>query len=154
MTLSTRRATIRDLDALVPLFDAYRQFYAQPTDQDLARRFLRERFEHGQSIVFIAEEIAEEDDGAALGFTQLYPSFSSTRAARIFVLNDLFVAPAGRKRGLGAALLAAAADYSRGEGAALLALRTARTNLAAQSLYEAQGWKRDDVFLSYDLSLT
>lgn len=150
MTLSTRRATIRDLDALVPLFDAYRQFYAQPTDHDLARRFLRERFEHAQSIVFIAED----DGGAALGFTQLYPSFSSTRAARIFVLNDLFVAPGGRKRGVGAALLAAAADYSRGEGAASLALSTGRTNLTAQSLYEAQGWKRDDVFLSYDLSLT
>ena len=149
MTISTRQATIDDLDALVPLFDAYRQFYSQPADSDLARRFLRERLERSQSIIVIAE-----DGGAALGFTQLYPSFSSTRAARIFILNDLFVAPAGRKRGVGAALLAAAADYGRGEGAASLALRTGRTNLTAQSLYEAQGWKRDDVFLSYDLSLT
>ena len=149
MVISTRRATIDDLDALVPLFDAYRQFYKQPSDPDLARGFLRERFEHAQSIIFIAEEA-----GSALGFTQLYPSFSSTRAARIFVLNDLFVAPAGRKRGVGAALLAAAADYGRGAGAVELGLSTARTNLTAQSLYEAHGWQRDDVFLSYDLSLT
>ena len=149
MTLSTRQATIDDLDVLVPLFDAYRQFYSQPPDPDLARRFLRERFEHAQSIVFIAEE-----DGAALGFTQLYPSFSSTRATRIFVLNDLFVAPAGRKRGVGAALLAVAAEYGRNEGASSLGLRTARTNLTAQSLYESQGWTRDAVFLSYDLPLT
>ena len=148
MTITTRRATIDDLESLVPLFDAYRQFYKQPSDLELARRFLRERFEHAQSIIFIAEE-----DGVALGFTQLYPSFSSTRAARIFVLNDLFVAPAGRKRGVGAALLAAAAAYGRNEGASSLGLRTARTNLTAQSLYEAQGWRRDELYLSYDLSL-
>lgn len=150
MPIATRQATIDDLDVLTPLFDAYRQFYEQRSDLDLARRFLHERFTYAQSIVFIAHD---GNDGAALGFTQLYPSFSSTRAARIFVLNDLYVAPAGRKRGVGAALLTAAADYARAVGAVSLSLSTAQTNLTAQSLYEAQGWQRDAVFLGYDLAL-
>ena len=149
MSFAVRQATIGDLDVLTPLFDAYRQFYQQPADLELARRFLHERFAHTQSVVLVAEDA----DGAALGFTQLYPSFSSTLAARIFVLNDLYVAAAGRKRGVGAALLTAAADYARAVGAVSLGLSTAKTNLPARSLYEAQGWTRDEVYLGYDLAL-
>ncbi len=87
--IAVRQATIGDLELLVPLFDAYRQFYRKASDMALARQFLLERFQHNQSVIFLALQ----QDGAALGFTQLYPSFSSTAAARIFILNDLFVVP-------------------------------------------------------------
>ena len=150
MSIAVSQATIGDLADLVPLFDAYRQFYGQASDPDLARRFLFDRFEHAESIIFIARD----GDRAAVGFTQLYPSFSSTRAARIFVLNDLFVTPPSRKRGVAAALLAAAADHGRATGADHLTLSTANTNLAARALYKAQGWRRDDVYLTYDLPLS
>lgn len=150
MTVTIRQATIDDLMALTPLFDSYRQFYDQPSDLDLARRFLRDRFAHAESIIFIAQG----DDGGALGFTQLYPSFSSTRAARIYVLNDLYVAPVGRRRGVGAGLMAAAAAYGRAVGAVSLGLSTATTNLTAQSLYAAQGWTREASFFDYELALT
>ena len=150
MNITVRQATIGDLAALVPLFDAYRQFYEQPSDPDLARRFLFDRFEHGESVIFIARD----EDGRAVGFTQLYPSFSSTRAARLFILNDLFVTPDGRGRGVGGLLLAAAADYGRATGAVELALSTARTNLTAQALYKAKGWKRDETYLTYELALS
>jgi hypothetical protein len=53
--LTVRQASVSDLDLLVPMFDAYRQFYRKPADPDLARRFLLERFQNNQSIVFIAE---------------------------------------------------------------------------------------------------
>src|ERR1051325_10793633 len=89
-----RLAGLSDLDALVPLFDAYRQFYRLESDPGGARRFLRDRFERGQSVVFLAI-----DGGVAAGFTQLYPSFSSAAMAPIYILNDLFVAPNARKRG-------------------------------------------------------
>lgn len=145
---AVRQATIADLEALVPLFDAYRQFYGQPSDLDLARRFLHDRFEALQSTIFIAEI-----DGAAVGFTQLYPSFSSTRAQRIYVLNDLYVAPDARRSGVARALLLASADYGRKAGAARLALSTARTNTSAQALYESCGWKLDQEFLYYSLRL-
>ena len=93
------------------------------------------------------------EDAAAIGFTQLYPSFSSGAMARIFILNDLFVAPEARQRGVGSALLQAAAQYGRRIGAVRLVLSTEVTNTTAQSVYERMGWKRDTVFCVYQLAL-
>ena len=143
-----RQATVEDLDVLVPMFDGYRQFYRQPSDPDGARRFLLDRFQHNQSVIFLAL-----NGDAAVGFTQLYPSFSSTSMARIFVLNDLFVKAESRSRGTGAALLNAAADYGRRVGAVRLALSTEVANTTAQAVYERLGWKRDTVYYSYTLTL-
>ncbi len=145
----TRRALITDLDALAAMFDAYRQFYGQPSDVAGARTFLADRFAHDQSVIFIALD----NEGQPLGFTQLYPSFTSTRMQRIFILNDLFVVPDGRRQGVGKALLAAATDYGRDAGAARLALSTAVDNLTAQGVYEANGWTRDEAFYSYNFPL-
>jgi len=94
-----------------------------------------------------------DGDGAALGFTQLYPVFSSVRCARSYLLNDLFVVPAARKHGIGARLLTAAADFARANGAASMSLSTATDNVAAQHLYESLGWKRETGFLEYHLPL-
>jgi GNAT superfamily N-acetyltransferase len=146
--LQVRRATIADLDDLVPLFDGYRTFYGQQPNEDLARAFLLDRIENLQSIIFVAFA-----DGQAIGFTQLFPSFSSARAARTFILNDLFVAPEARGRGAGKALLAEAAAYGEAVGAVRLTLSTAHDNLAAQSLYEGAGWSRETTFISYNLQL-
>lgn len=133
----------------MPLFDGYRQFYKQPSDLVVARDFLRDRFEHQQSVIFIAESAG----GAGLGFTQLFPSFSSVSAARIFVLNDLYVSDEARRLGVGAALLSAAADYARSIDAVYLMLSTAVDNTAAQALYEREGWRRDEEYLTYNLKL-
>ena len=146
--VEVRQAMVGDLDVLVPLFDAYRQFYRKPSDPEGARRFLLERFEHDQSVIFLSFEVA-----AAVGFSQLYPSFSSGAMARIFILNDLFVAPEARRRGAGTTLLRAAAEYGRQVGAARLVLSTELSNLTAQSVYERLGWKRDALFCTYQLAL-
>ena len=143
--MDIRQATIADLDALVPLFDGYRQFYQQPSDADAARRFLAERFDHQQSIIFLALK-----DGKELGFTQLYPSFSSVSMARTFILNDLFVVPQARGMGVGKSLLKTARDYAARIGAVRLSLSTNVSNSAAQALYEQQGWVRDRQFVSYN----
>lgn len=144
-----RRAGIEDLELVVPLFDAYRQFYRQKPDIELARSFLSDRFRNGESVVFLALS----SDGIALGFTQLYPSFSSGAARRIFILNDLFVTHAARRQGVGLALLQAAADFAQAEGAVRLTLSTALDNSTAQALYEIAGWQRDKVFCVYTLPL-
>ena len=146
--IEVREATVEDLNLLVPLFDAYRQFYRQPSEPERAGRFLQERFEYSQSVIFLSFE-----GTAAVGFTQLYPSFSSGAMARIFILNDLFVAPGARCRGVGSALLRAAAEYARDAGAVRLVLSTELTNATAQSLYERLGWKRDTAFCVYQLTL-
>jgi GNAT superfamily N-acetyltransferase len=145
--VGVRQATISDLDLLVPLFDAYRQFYRQPSDLDLARRFLLERFQHDESIIFVAVR----PDGSAVGFTQLFPSFSSVSAARILILNDLFVRPEARGARVGALLLAVAASFGQAVGAVRLTLSTEVTNKAAQALYQKEGWTRQTDFYVYNL---
>lgn len=147
MTLSVRTADIHDLDRLAPLFDAYRQFYGQAPDLAAARGFLAARFAHHQSLLLLAEF-----DGNAAGFTQLYPLFSSVRMARVYLLNDLFVAPAARRSGVGCALLEAAAEHARALGAGGLSLSTALDNAPAQALYESLGWVRDAQFCEYSLA--
>src|SRR5580658_10847436 len=147
--IDIRQATSDDLDRLVPLFDGYRQFYRQPSDPPAARTFLLDRFKHSDSVIFIATR-----DNDAVGFTQLYPSFSSIELAPIYVLSDLFVANRARKQGIGRQLLGAAADFGRFVGVAYLMLQTAHSNTSAQSLYEACGWLRDNEFYVYEIRLT
>lgn len=139
MTISIRRAERDDIDQLAPLFDAYRGFYSQPSDLPRAREFLHDRLSHDESVILIAER-----HGTAVGFTQLYPMFSSVRTARIWILNDLFVAEDARRRGLARALLTAAAQFARAQGAARLMLETGRENAPARTLYRAAGWDEDD----------
>jgi ribosomal protein S18 acetylase RimI-like enzyme len=148
MPIEIRRATLSDLDQLAPLFDAYRMFYEQPQDAALAREFLHERIERDQSVVLLAEI-----DGAAVGFTQLYPTFSSVRAARVWVLNDLYVDRSARRQGVAQALLTAAAMFARDDGAIRLELETTPDNRNAQALYESGGWQLYDGTLRYHLAL-
>lgn len=147
-SLTTRHATPDDLDALAPLFDAYRRFYEQPGDIALASAYLHARMERGESTILVAEA-----DGQLLGFCQLYPTWCSVAAARIFVLYDLFVDEGVRRGGVGRALMLAAQDFGRAAGAVRLDLSTARSNARAQALYESLGWQRDGVFSTYTLDL-
>jgi ribosomal protein S18 acetylase RimI-like enzyme len=143
-----RQATAADLPALVPLFDGYRQFYGQPADAPRAYAFLAERFLRDESVVLLALDGAQ-----AIGFVQLYPSFSSIRTAPLIILNDLYVAPTTRRCGAGQALVEAATTHAKSPGAAGLILSTAVTNTPAQALYERLGWVRDTGFYEYGLSL-
>lgn len=138
MTLSITRAGPAELDALSQLFDAYRQFYGQPSDLARARQWLRERLRFGESVVLVARR------GVALiGFAQLYPMFSSVRTTRTWILNDLYVDAGARRSGVGHALLEAAAAFARADGADGIALETAQDNAAARALYRAAGWQED-----------
>jgi len=140
--------TLEQVDLVAPLFDAYRQFYGQRPDIDGARRFLAERLGRGESVI-----LAVVEGGRALGFTQLYPSFSSVSMRPIWILNDLYVAEDARRRGVGARLLRAARDHALKTGAARLALSTAVKNTTAQALYERDGWRREDESFHYEYEL-
>jgi len=135
---------------LLPLFDGYRAFYEQPVDSARSRAFLEARLTRNESVVFLAEL----DDGTAAGFAQLYPMFSSVRAARVWVLNDLFVAPVARRRGVAVALLDAATAFARDDGAIRLELETTSDNASAQALYRNAGWRPYDGTLRFHLPLT
>jgi ribosomal protein S18 acetylase RimI-like enzyme len=143
-SIAVRKAALSDLDTLAPLFDQYRQFQGQAGDLAAAREFLGARLERAESIVFLAH--AGEQ---AAGFAQLYPSFSSVSLKRVFILNDLFVAAAARRKGVATGLLAALEHGAWQLGAGRITLNVARSNAAAQALYESRGWRRDGEFLMY-----
>ena len=143
-TVTVRQAVLADLDRLTVLFDQYRQFQGKPADLPACRVFLHERFNHGESVVFLGMH-----GETPVGFAQLYPSFSSTALARVFVLNDLFVASEGRRTGVASALLKAVEDYAWSFGACRVSLNVAQVNVSAQKLYEASAWVRDGEFFMY-----
>lgn len=128
---------------LVALFDDYRVFYKQSSDREKAKAFLSQRLEEEESVIYLARE-----NGVPLGFTQLYPMFSSITMEPIWVLNDLYVAAEGRNTGTGTSLLVAAQHFCRRERAGGLALETGINN-PAQRLYERLGWKKDQEYLHY-----
>ncbi|WP_028996303.1 GNAT family N-acetyltransferase [Azohydromonas australica] len=144
--ITIRSATLSDLDAVVPLFDAYRQFYEQPADPVLARDFINARMTNRESEILLAVDVC----GEAVGFCQLYPTFCSVEAKPIFSLYDLFVVPSARRAGTGQALLRAAEALALERGKVRMDLTTAKTNRTAQSVYESLGWIRDEVFYAYN----
>ena len=143
------QASVEDIDQIAPLFDGYRQFYGKPSDQIAARTFLLERFKNYQSVIFLANG----DTGDPVGFTQLFPSFSSVSMARTFILNDLFVATSARRSGVASMLVDAAAKYARAVGAIRITLTTAIDNHSAKALYFSHGWKQDEAFHVLHLGL-
>lgn len=158
--MNTRPANSADLERLAELFDHYRVFYEQSSDLAAARAFLTARLEGGESHILCAiddvSEMGASQSNAAgriIGFAQLYPSFSSVSMQPIWVLNDLFVDPNGRRGGAGRLLLDAARDHALETGAIRLELATAKTNATAQSLYASSGWVRDDEYYHYSLSV-
>ncbi len=136
---------------LAPLFDAYRQFYREPSDLQLARRFLAERLRQQESVIFLA---LDDDGSRGLGFVQLYPSFSSIAAMPTWILHDLYVARSARRQGVARALMEAARRLALGSDADGLSLSTATDNLRAQALYEDLGYVRDRQFFHYFLSVS
>lgn len=147
--MHVRRAGVADVPRVAPLFDQYRQFYGKPSDLAIGAQFLSDRLTREESIVLLAEA----DGGDIRGFAQIFPSFSSVRAARIYILNDLYVAPHARRSGVGAALVREAARVAREAGAVKIKLSTAIANAPARRLYEGQGWERDEEFYEYGLVL-
>lgn len=144
-----RSAEIEDLDALAGLFDQYRQFYEQTPNFEEARLFLEARINNAESVILLAIGNGNE----AVGFCQLYPTFCSVIAKPIFVLYDLFVAPSARRSGAARALLLAAEQKAKELNYFRLDLTTARSNFAAQALYESLGWEKDNIFIAYTKSM-
>jgi ribosomal protein S18 acetylase RimI-like enzyme len=147
ITATVRQAVLSDLESIATLLDAYRQFYGRSSDITAARAFLLQRFNHSESVIFVAFLGTDP-----VGFTQLYPSFSSVSLARIFILNDLFVSPAVRKKGVAKKLMHAAAEFAKSLGAVRVSLSTSVSNQTAQALYESMGWEKDDQFYYYHLA--
>ena len=86
---------LADIEAVAPLFDAYRVFYKQPSNLDASYSFLAERWKLRESVLYFACAF-----GTPVGFVHLFPSFASDRMARLWILNDLFVDPRNRRQAI------------------------------------------------------
>jgi ribosomal protein S18 acetylase RimI-like enzyme len=142
------QATPADVGEAAPLFDAYRQFYQKPGDVEAARRFLFARLSKDESVLLLARK-----QDRAVGFVHLYPVFSSLHLIRQWILSDLYVVPDARQLGVGRALMERARERAVATHAHSLNLETAADNLPAQRLYEKLGWKRDQEFYRYCLTV-
>jgi len=143
----TRKATTADISSLADFFDLYRIFYHQPSDIAAATKFLKARLENNESVIFVAEQ-----EGTMVGFTQLYPIFSSVSLQRAWLLNDLYVHAAVRKQGVAALLLGAARLHGLQTNSKYLLLETGKDNFTAQSVYKKNGWTKTGGYF-YELVL-
>ncbi len=148
MASTIRRATTSDLDAVVPLFDAYREFFTgKPMDG--TGSFVAERLKHQDSVILLASE-----HGEAAGFLQLYPLFSSWYATRIWFLSDLYVAEAFRKAGIGRRLVVEAQKFARENGSRSIMVEIPHREPHLVAFYESLAFKRDRDFNLYRYYLT
>lgn len=134
------QAKLQHIPDLIPLFDGYRMFYKQPSDYNNAKTFLTDRIKKNESVIFIAYE-----NEYAIGFTQLYPLFSSVSMQPMYLLNDLYVESNYRGQGIGNLLIGQAKQLCRELNYKGLALQTEHTN-PAQHLYERLGFVKDPDF--------
>jgi len=150
-TFIVTRATMSDLNVIASLFDKYRQFYEQQPDIEKAKAFMEERLTMDDSVVFIAKERDNLEEG--LGFTQLYPSFSSVSMEKIWILNDLYVESKARKAGVARLLMKEAESFAAQTRAKSVVLKTAKNNEPARHLYQSLGYQKDEAFDHYGLDI-
>jgi GNAT superfamily N-acetyltransferase len=137
-----------DLADLLPLMRGYCDFYeVDPPDKALlalSRALIADPAHEGVQLI-----ARDGHSGEPLGFATIYWSWSTSRAARIGVMNDLFTSAAARRRGVGEALIRACLDETRRRGAVMLGWQTARDNHTAQALYERVGGIREEWYDYY-----
>ncbi|MFK7766075.1 MAG: GNAT family N-acetyltransferase [Mariniblastus sp.] len=128
------------IDQVVELFDAYRVWYGKRSDKATATQFLSERTEKNESVIFACEN----SDAKFVGFTQLYPVFSSTRMRPMWLLNDLFVSPEFRGQGVSKKLIESAKELARSTNACGVLLETETTNDIGNHLYPSVGFELEE----------
>ncbi|MFG2387864.1 GNAT family N-acetyltransferase [Streptomyces lavendulae] len=142
LTVEVREAGAADVETATGLFLGYLDFYGVPAARDPqgAREFLARRIGKGESLVLLADV----PGAGTVGFAQVYRAFSSLTLGTAWILNDLYVAPSGRRTGAGRALLREVLRRAREEGVTGVQLETAYDNRVAQGLYESEGFVREE----------
>jgi GNAT superfamily N-acetyltransferase len=134
------KAELKHLPSLGAVFNDYRVHFNQPSDPEKSRAFIEERIRDKTAVVFLA---IDDETGDCMGFTLLYPVFSSLKTSRIWTLNDMYIAEKYRKFGLATKLLERVKELAVESDAAWIMLKTGEENLKAQALYEKFGFVKD-----------
>jgi len=144
--MNIKRINLSEANLVIGLFDKYRVFYKKDSDVNLAEQFIKTRLGNNESVIFVSLEADQP-----IGFTQLYPKYSSVSAVKNWILNDLYVDSNYRKQGIGEALIKKVMDFAKSDGAAYVQLETAVDNYTAQSLYEGIGFQKHEPDTEYFL---
>lgn len=150
MKIEVRQAVSTDVGVASELFGGYLEFYGVAAAPDRVRSFLSARIAQRDSVIFLAQTRNQP----ALGFAQIYPTFSSLSLSPAWILNDLFVWPRARRAGVARALILACLAGARQAGAVSIELKTAHDNDAARHLYEIEGFAQDTKFVCYQSQFT
>jgi ribosomal protein S18 acetylase RimI-like enzyme len=148
--MNYRKAKNKDLDFLTELFDSYRVFYRNKTDIGNAKMFLEERISRNDSEIFVAENTEQK----LIGFVQLYPLFSSTRMEKLWLLNDLFVNPEYRGKGISIGLINRAKELVKESNACGMFLETEKSNFIGNKLYPKTGFELNEGSNYYQWNVT
>jgi GNAT superfamily N-acetyltransferase len=142
--ISVRQASILDLSKIVPVFDSYREYFKQERNPTEVEKFLFDKFEHLESVIFIAEQNSE-----VIGFAQLYPIFSSLTLERVWLLNDFFICEDYRNKGVGKQLFEKVKEFTLLTKSKGIELTVEHINEKAWQFWESQGFILDEEFRNY-----
>jgi ribosomal protein S18 acetylase RimI-like enzyme len=131
--MQIKRINKTEAHLVIKLFDSYRVFYKQATDIERAKDFIQSRLDNSESVILIALA-GDGDVQEPVGFTQLYPTYSSVRTIKNWILNDLYVDAAFRKQGIGESLIQAAMQFAKENNARYVELSTAVDNYSTAAV--------------------
>jgi len=130
----------KNLHEVLPLIKQYQQFYRAAEISDAKNKNFFEQFGENNPLgcQFLFRDSDNEDkSNHVIGFATVYFSFSSTIAAKVGILNDVFTLPNHRGKGVATALINHCLHYALAHGAARLQWVTAPDNISAQRLYNS-----------------
>jgi ribosomal protein S18 acetylase RimI-like enzyme len=142
--INIRQAVIQDIPRIIPVFDSYREYFKQKSDPIATEQFLFNRFEHRESVLYLAE-LGDE----LVGFAHLYPSFSSLSLQRVWILNDFFISESFRNQGVGKRLIEKVKEFARLTKAKGIELSVEHTNINAWTFWEKRDFMLDKEFRYY-----
>ncbi|PHS13569.1 MAG: GNAT family N-acetyltransferase [Kangiella sp.] len=150
--LTVFRAGKKDKADIAELFDQYRVFYQMKSNLKSATKFISERLNQKDSIIYLAKH-SNSRTSQACGFIQIYPTFSSVAMKSIWTLNDLFVSQDYRKKGCARALMKQVEIDAKENNIFSIKLATAIDNLQAKNLYESLNYKKIDLYDHYSFRI-
>lgn len=124
--------TRTQLEAILPLIDAYQEFYGSESNREKNRTFFTQLLGSERGI----QLVAKSETGDCLGFATIFRQLSSVSASEFLVMNDLFVLPSARGKNVGKALIQSCQKYANQNGFTSIEWQTQRENHTAQKLYD------------------
>ncbi len=149
--LVLRRALRHDARALIELISALAQFEKlTPPNSEEQSRLIEDGF--GDRPRFEAWLAFWQDEPAPVGYAVFFETYSTFRATPTLYLEDIFVLPAYRRRGIGSALLRHCIQLAHDRGCARMEWTCLDWNRKAQQVYERIGARHLSEWYLYRLT--